>query len=181
VDTEREITPTGETVGSVAATIDEGQDLERHLPESRALTNPTPWPGHLDEPVEVTIDQDQENPAQHLWANGAPLEVIAERCHLNPDTARTYLSWQNDGPIRFLCPAFDSNLKAMIAMTYPATAPTVVADVGIHMGEAHIKIALWDDQEDSYTRLWSGRSHKAIRTSRDDLRCQAEVVHRTLR
>jgi hypothetical protein len=54
------------------------------------------------------------------------------------------------------------------------------ADVAIDMGEARIKIALWDDQEDSYTKLWSGRSYKAIRTSRDELRRQAEVVHRTV-
>jgi hypothetical protein len=79
-------------------------------------------------------------------------------------------------------PEFDANLKAMIARSFVGRGltPTILADVSIHRGEAIIDISLWDEQEDSYTRLWSQRSHKAVRTLHDDLRRQAEVVYQTV-
>lgn len=133
--------------------MDEDQDLKRCLPKSRGLTDPVSWPACLDKTVEVTIRQEQEYLAQHLWANGAPLKEVAQRCYLDPKVVRTYLAWQACGPINVAQPPeFDANLKAMIARSFVGRGltPTILADVSIHRGEAIIDISLWDEQEDSY-------------------------------
>jgi len=185
VSADRELPVEGTIVAASPPEMTNSQDPVR-LPTSLATVQPVPWPAIPNERTEFRIDEANTRLAQHMWVNGAPLSVIAERCRddltAEPDTAkfRAILAHQAAGPLTYT-PVFDASLRVMIRdalVSEPHHNPlTVITEVRLTRRSWNASTWIHDAATDDWARAWEASPGWVVRGADEGLRRAARAVH----